>query len=194
MRIRSTFIALLIAVCSCYSSAQTAGVPPKQSTEGAIPGPTTNPQKAADIRRLLQVTGASGVAVQLMRNMETDVRPSIENSLPPGEYRARLVDLFLQKFQSNANEEALVALLIPVYEKHFSDEEIKQLTAFYETPLGKKAISELPAVVSESQQIGRQWGMQLGQDSMNEVLEEHPDLKKALVDAQQQNTYPWIKQ
>lgn len=142
----------------------------------------------------MEVTGAAGLAMQLMRAFETDLRPVIENSLPPGEYRSKLVDLYLAKFRSKANDESFVNLVIPIYEKYFSDEEIKQLTAFYETPVGKKAVAELPKVVAESQQAGKQWGETLGQASMDEVLAEHPDLKKALEDAQKENTYPWVKQ
>ena len=152
-----------------------------------------DPQKAADIRRLMEVTGAGVLGVQIMRGMQTELRPIIENSLPPGEYRGQLVDLFLAKFQSIATGESLVTIVIPIYDKHFSDDEIRQLTAFYETPIGRKAVAELPKVVAESQQVGKEWGMTLGQESLNEVLTEHPELKKALEDAQKHNSAPWIR-
>jgi len=38
----------------------------------------------------------------------------------------------------------------PVLKKHFSEEEILELIRFYETPLGKKTITEVPAIASES--------------------------------------------
>ena len=43
-----------------------------------------------------------------------------------------------------------------------------------------KAVSELPQVMSELQAKGRDWGKNLGRDSMHEVLAEHPDLETAL--------------
>ncbi|GEM_PF-6776164 len=38
----------------------------------------------------------------------------------------------------------------PVLKKHFSEEEIIDLIKFYQTPLGKKTIEEMPAIMNES--------------------------------------------
>ena len=191
---------LLLLALAIVCSTSLAGAQNSTAQQPASGAATTgdsgsiNPQKAADIRRLLQVTGAGGLAMQMMHGMETDLKPTIESALPPGEYRSKLVDLFLEKFESKVNSDGFVALLLPIYDRHFSDEEIKQLVAFYETPIGKKAVSELPKVVAESQQVGRQWGETAGQESMNEVLEEHPDLKKALEEAEKDSSSPSVKQ
>ena len=195
MKIRAIF-AFLILVCACCPAGAQTAAPAQPQPQAAAPSQVTtiDPQKAADIRRLMEITGAADLGTQLMHSMQGDIRPTIENSLPPGEYRAKLVDLFLERFQSKANGGALVVLLIPIYDKHFSDDEIKQLTAFYLTPVGKKAVAELPKVVTESQQVGREWGETVGRDSMMEVLSEHPDLKKALEDAQRNNFYPSAQQ
>jgi hypothetical protein len=103
--------------------------------------------------------------------------------LPPGEYREKLVDLFFQKFQSKVRVDQLLDLTVPIYAKYFSKEEIEGLTRFYQTPLGQKALSVLPQTLAESQAESRKWGEQLGREAMVEVLEEHPDLKKALEEA-----------
>lgn len=41
----------------------------------------------------------------------------------------------------------------PVLKKHFSEEEIVELTTFYNSPLGKKTVTEMPAVTQESAQL-----------------------------------------
>lgn len=41
----------------------------------------------------------------------------------------------------------------PALKKHFSEEEIEELTKFYNSPLGKKTITEMPAVTRESAQL-----------------------------------------
>lgn len=179
---------LLLLSFTTVAASQTSGAPEHQHAMAGSDLPAkVGPQKEADIRRLLQATGAGGLALQIMTSMETSARPMLEQSLPPGEYRSQLIDLFLEKFRSKATPDALLTLIIPVYDRHFTDGEIKQLTAFYETPLGKKAVSVLPEVVAESQQAGRAWGEQLGQESMAEVLAEHPDLQKAMEQAQKAN-------
>jgi hypothetical protein len=47
-------------------------------------------------------------------------------TLPPGDYRNRLVDLFFVKFQSKANPQQLADLIVPLYDKYLSDEELKE--------------------------------------------------------------------
>jgi hypothetical protein len=76
-----------------------------------------------------------------------------------------------------------IELAIPVYDRYWTDEEIKGLIQFYDTPLGRKSLAILPKMAGELQETGRQWGQDLGRESMKEVLAEHPDIAKALDDA-----------
>jgi hypothetical protein len=52
--------------------------------------------------------------------------------------------------------------LIPIYQKNFSNEEIKQLIAFYTSPLGKKLTEGTAKIGKESMQVAQPWGMALG--------------------------------
>lgn len=144
-----------------------------------------DPAKEADIRQLLEVAGSKAVMTQEMDSLETTLRPVLMNSLPPGEYRAKLIQLFFEKFRAKADLETLIKLVIPVYDKYLSDEEIKGMIQFYSTPLGKKMIQVLPKLMAESTEAGRQWGQNLGRQTMIEVLDEHPDLKQAMQDAKE---------
>ena len=139
--------------------------------------------KKADIRQLLEITGAANLATQTMDDMEKTMRPMIAGALPPGEYRDKLVDLFFEKFRSKRTPDHLMEVIIPIYEKYYSDDDIKELIAMYQTPLGRKMLSVLPQIAAESQAAGKAWGEQIGRASMLEVLNEHPDLQAALQNA-----------
>ena len=139
-----------------------------------------DPAKEADIRRLLELTGASKIVKETMESMTTSIRPVLANSLPPGEYREKLIDLFFAKFQAKADITQLLELAIPAYDRYFSHEEIKGLIKFYETPLGQKSLSAMPQLMNEMRDAGRKWGEKLGRDSMQEVLAEHPEMEAAL--------------
>jgi len=175
-------LAMLFVSLAVPAFAQTATTP--QARQSATRSSGVDPQKAADIRRLLHLTGAGALAMQEVTSTLGTIKPLVEQSLPPGEYRAQLVNLFFEKFRSKITEEAVVALIVPVYDRHFSDEEIKQLITFYQTPLGKKASAELPKIASEVGQAGQELGGKLGKEAMQEVLAEHPDLQKALEQAE----------
>lgn len=157
---------------------------PQAAGSEAAPAQTAiDPAKEADIRHLLDVSGASALMNQVMGAMEQSLRPVLANSFPPGEYRERLIDLFFEKFHSKLDSKRLLDLAVVRYDQYFSDEDIKGLLKFYETPLGQKAVSVLPKLTGELQQDGQKLGQQVGRESMIEVLSEHPDLAKALQEA-----------
>ncbi|MBK8517541.1 MAG: DUF2059 domain-containing protein [Saprospiraceae bacterium] len=64
----------------------------------------------------------------------------------------------------NTSINDLLELIVPVYQKHMTIEDLKELIKFYETPVGKKFALKTPLIVQESMQVGQQWGMKIGQD------------------------------
>ena len=193
MRIFAAF--LLCVVTAATLPAQSSSVaasrrePPMQGVINLPPAqpikstPNIDPAKEAAIRNLLELAGTSNTFQQLLAGMSNNARPMLNSLLPPGKYRERLSQLFLQRLQSKLQFEEFVSLLIPIYDKHFSQEEIEGLIDFYQTPVGKKALSVLPQIVVESQTQGMKLGQQYGGEAMREVLQEHPDLQRALAQA-----------
>jgi uncharacterized protein len=176
-------VAQQAAGAASQAPAAQSAPPAPAAVPAAKPATAVDPAKEAAIRNLFEVMGTKDAMRQVMASMSGSIRPLLESSLPPGEYRAQLIDLFFQRLQVKLRVDDLLELVIPVYDKYFSLEEIDGLAKFYQTPLGKKAISVLPQVLLESQTAGKKLGQEMGRQSMIEVLDEHPDLKKALEDA-----------
>ena len=199
MRIFTPFVlAILLAVPSLQANSafQNSSDKPQTHPQQSAPPLGSNgssegqhkidPAKEADIRRLLDLAGTKTAIAQVMDGMAKNVRPTMSRSLPPGDYREKLVDLFLERFQDHMKTQMqqLLDLAVPLYDKYFSDEDIKGIIKFYETPVGQKAISVLPTLSVQLQGEGMKLGERLGRQSMMEVLSEHPELQKALADAQ----------
>jgi hypothetical protein len=192
MKMCSGTLSVLLLGCTF---AQTQSVSPqtvpdqqtdRRKTDPAKPAAQSSnvdPAKAADIKQLMELAGVKAIMIQSMQSMGDSMKPLLTNALPPGEYRARLVDLFFVKFKSKADTQQLLDSIVPLYDKYLSDEEIKALIQFYQTPLGQKTIQVMPKLTAESQEVGRKWGEGLGRQSMLDVLAEHPELEKALEDA-----------
>ncbi|HLV95891.1 MAG TPA: DUF2059 domain-containing protein [Candidatus Acidoferrales bacterium] len=149
-----------------------------------------DPAKEADIRHLLDVVGTTALVQQMMTTMEKSLKPLVANALPPGEYRDRLTDLFFEKFRSKFDTKRLLDFAVARYDENFSDEEIKGLLEFYQTPLGRKVVAVLPQMTAELQEDGRKLGQDIGRDSMLEVLSEHPDIAQALKEASRRAATP----
>ena len=156
--------------------------------DAAPPGGKINPQKAADIQRLMEVAGMKSMMTTMMTAMEANMKPAVIAMLPPGDYREQLAELFFEKFNSKLNLQQFLDMAATSYDKYLSDGDIKGLILFYQTPLGRKTLTVLPKLNVELQTQGMQIGQQLGKESMEEVLSEHPELAKALGDASRANS------
>ncbi len=133
-------VLLLATFCAAQDTSAT-GQDASQSVAGAARAnrlPKIDPAKETDIRRLLEVAGSKATAMQMMTDMEKNIRPLLTNSFPPGEYREKLIELFFEKFHSKTDSQKLLDIAVPVYDKYLSDDDVKGLIQFYSTPLGKK--------------------------------------------------------
>jgi hypothetical protein len=89
---------------------------------------------------------------QISAQMSSMVWPGIEESLKAKQtITAKQLDSLRQDFEriqvdlvSNVMEEAPV-----VYARHFTAAELREMLAFYRTPVGQKSLSVLPQVMSE---------------------------------------------
>jgi hypothetical protein len=65
--------------------------------------------------------------------------------------------------------------VIPIYDKHLSSEDLKELLAYYQSPFGQRMLKVLPEVAHESQQAGFKLGQQAAREAMEELKPEYPD-------------------
>ena len=70
----------------------------------------------------------------------------------------------LEKEFSKSSLKELTNLLVPVYSKHLTLEDLQELIKFYKTPVGKKYAKKTPLITQESMKVGQEWGIKIGQD------------------------------
>ncbi len=118
--------------------------------------------KRADIKRLMEVTDVSSLGMQIMNQMIVTMNQG----------RSEAHKKFWTDYMAEADPNDLIKMIIPIYEKHLTHEEIKQLIAFYESPIGKKLIKVQPQIMMESMAAGEEWGKKLVQKAMEKLREE----------------------
>jgi hypothetical protein len=52
--------------------------------------------------------------------------------------------------------------LITIYDTNFTTEEIKQLVAFYSSPVGHKMATQMPAIMQQTVAMAQAWGERVG--------------------------------
>ena len=59
--------------------------------------------------------------------------------------------------------------VIAIYDDNFSADEIKQLVAFYQSPVGRKIVIQLPQLMQQSVSMGQSWGQQAGARAVERI-------------------------
>lgn len=57
--------------------------------------------------------------------------------------------------------------LVPIYQRHFTEQDVRGLLKFYRSPLGKKLLLEQPSIMDEVMQMGQQWGQQRAREMIS---------------------------
>lgn len=119
-------------------------------------------EKRADIERLLEMTGALAVGKQMADAIVGQLSQTLRQARP--DIPARVLDALPEDVGAvlDANMPALEAGLIPIYDRHFSHQEIREMIRFYNTETGRKTIRVMPLLLHESMQLGQRWGESLG--------------------------------
>jgi hypothetical protein len=110
--------------------------------------------KALLVRQLLREIHAVDMSVTAM-----------EASLPAQRAaNPRIPAVFWDRFAALARARApqLEDVLATVYDHHFTADELRQLLAFYRSPIGRKMLEEQPGILRESMAAGQQWGQKVG--------------------------------
>jgi len=58
-----------------------------------------------------------------------------------------------------------------IYASHFSEQELKDILAFYTSPAGKKLLAEQPKVVDESLKFAQEWSASLSDEVIGKMRE-----------------------
>jgi len=76
-----------------------------------------------------------------------------------------------KKEMSKDDFKELKDLLKPIYDKHFSENQIIDLINFYESKTGKYLVKMQPTILNESMAAGAQWGEKIGEKIYDKILD-----------------------
>ena len=117
--------------------------------------------KREKIQKLLEISGAGKIGIQVMNQMMSNFKSSYNT----------VNQQFWDDFKNEVKAEDIVNLVIPIYEKHYSEQDIEQLIIFYKSPIGQKAIVVTPVISQESMVAGQQWGIEIGKKVIDKLKE-----------------------
>lgn len=132
------------------------------------PAPPAHPITTEQSKELFELAGTKGMMEQMIRRSLAMQRASAPPYIP-AEVWTDLQDSFLKV--------DFAQLMAPTYQKYLSEEDAKQILAFYRTPAGQRLLAAMPQVLMESGEVGRKEGQRIA----TEVLQRH---QQQIIDAQ----------
>jgi len=123
----------------------------------------------AHLRAAEDVLAASGAATHLQANIETMLKQASTNV--PDDKRAKFMEVMKTFMDKYFNWEIIKDQLAALYAKEFTEKELKDLTVFYNSPLGKKINEKQPLLYQKGAEISQQ-AVQSHQVELQQMMQE----------------------
>jgi len=144
--------ALLIA-CTTFSGAVLAQ-----------PAPSAN--AVATARDLVETKGGSAMFDPVIISVIEQTKAALLQTNP--QLAKDLSDVAAQlRTEFGPKRDELLAYAAKLYADRFSEQELKDMLAFYKSPLGRKMSNVEPQVLDETFNYIQQWGQRVSEDVMN---------------------------
>ena len=118
----------------------------------------------ASVRKLKAVSGSDAT----LKMIPEQILSMIEQQAPA------LPESVKVEIQAMFSEEALLSLMdrmVPIYAKYYTQQDMDDLIAFYDTPLGKKLSTVQPQITLESMSVAQQWAAEIGQKVASKIMQ-----------------------
>src|SRR4029077_12417015 len=86
----------------------------------------------------------------------------------------KFVNAFVESYKARFDADAATGQLEAIYDKHFSDDEIKGLLQFYGSPLGQKFAAEMPKINMETEAASRAFSTRIAKDVLQDLRKQYP--------------------
>jgi hypothetical protein len=133
-----------------------------------------DPAKQKDTRSLLELVGARDTIQDSAIAATEEYRQKVIETSANKDRAQKFTNAYLAEFQKKFDSDAVAGQLVGIYDKHFTDEEIKGLLEFYGSPLGQKVAAEMPKIVRETQQATRFASTQAARQAWQELRAQYP--------------------
>ena len=160
---RSTVWIFLFATTWLHAQQPTYQKQAQAATSNAPVAASISASKRLKIDELMELSGGKKVIGEFMKELSDPARRSAAPMLP-SEFWDRLL--------KEAKPEQMIEMLVPIYDKYYTEQDLDELLVFYKTPLGKKLLDVGPKVMMESVLAGQEWGQKLGRQIMEDMIKE----------------------
>jgi hypothetical protein len=130
-----------------------------------------DPAFERDIQKLMEITGAQRLGEQMIGLVMQQLTQSLKTASPNAPPRMLEVATEVTRALFTKEFPALLPRMAASYAKVLTPDDVKQLIAFYETPLGRRMVEVMPALQDAGARAGQEWAQQLVPRLQNEIMQ-----------------------
>jgi uncharacterized protein len=135
-----------------------------------------DPAKEADIRSLMELVGAHDLVQDGANTAIEQSREKLLATVPNNDKGQAFVNAFAASYQKKLDVDQVTDQLVAIYDKHYTEDEIKGLLQFYGSPLGQKVAAEMPKIGRETQAAVRTAGSKAAKEALAEMKQQNPEI------------------
>jgi hypothetical protein len=133
-----------------------------------------DPQKESDIRALLELVGARDQVQDSVRQTAEQYREKLLASTANNERGQAFINTTINDYEKLYNVDRINEQLMVLYDKHYTEDEIKSLLQFYGSPLGQKVAAESPKIFRELQDATRAEAAKAAKQALQQARQDNP--------------------
>ncbi|HKN75300.1 MAG TPA: DUF2059 domain-containing protein [Candidatus Acidoferrum sp.] len=168
------FLAIQGASQNPVSAAPQSAATPDQASPA--PAKPIDPVKDADIRSLMELMGVRDQVQDAVNNSSEQFKEKLLATVPNNDKGQAFVTSFVDSYQKKFDVDQLTEQIVALYDKHYTDDEIKTLLQFYGSPVGQKFAAETPKVVREIQAASRTTGTKAAKEVLQALKVQNPEI------------------
>jgi len=128
----------------------------------------------AKIIELLEITNSTKQFNLAIDNM-IDIQKKAFKESSDSEKAIKQNESFFDDFRKEIKKDGindLYAMLIPIYKKHMTEEELDGIITFYKSSAGQSYLKKSPLIMTESMQAGSEWGGKIAAKIVEKLKQE----------------------
>lgn len=170
------YIGAFLLAIQGNSPSSVEAAPQSAATSQSTPAKpvSINPPKAADIHALLELVGARDQVQESVNLSAEQYREKLIASVPNGDKGQAFVNAVISDYEKRFDVDQVTEQLVTIYDKHYSEEEIRGLLQFYGSPLGQKVAAEAPRISREIQEATRSTAAKAVKEALQQAKEDNP--------------------
>lgn len=147
-----------------------------QDQAGPAQAKPIDPVKDADIRSLMELIGAHDQIQDAVNSSSEQYREKLLATVPNNDKGQAFVVAFVDSYQKRFDADQMTEQLVAIYDKHYTDDEIKTLLQFYGSPVGQKVAAETPKILREIQAASRTNGAKAAKEALQALKAQNPEI------------------